>query len=134
MRYLFIILLLATGIAHAQNDAPTKPFIAASQKTDFLKNIHAIELDHKDLTLNFPSKEQVMEISYQSDFQFILPTNINMVSYPSTDLSNLSGFFLGNYTTQSVQIGNKIFQSTYIFDTNGVLRSSELSIPIGHKN
>lgn len=134
MRYLFIILLLATEIAHAQNDTPSNSFISEIQKTDFLKNIHAIQLDHKDLTLNFTTKEAVMEISYQSDFQFILPRNINMVSYPSTELSNLSGFFLGNYTTQSVHIGNKIFQSTYIFDTNGVLRSSELSIPLGHKN
>ncbi|WP_420577232.1 hypothetical protein [Ekhidna sp.] len=59
---------------------------------------------------------------------------INQAFIMGNDGVNGLNPYLGSATTRNFQLLNKEVRSTYIFDANGNLRSSQMSISLGKKN
>lgn len=131
MKYLSIFLLLISGALSAQT--------SFNSLKAFNENAisHKMELESmlnpQELKINFPNQSILEQQNFQSDLKLFSPQSLNLSSYPMTDLSNMDEFILGTSVSNTVNIGSKKIQTTYIFDVIGNLKSSQTSFSFGRK-
>ncbi|MEM7297972.1 MAG: hypothetical protein AAF391_06870 [Bacteroidota bacterium] len=130
MKNLVIIPFLMVGLASAQTSTDSFTFTSYNVGSEFMKRILSIEIPRRDFTADFSPVDQPFS-EFQSDVRIITPDQFMLTNYPDRDFSNMTELFMGTTTTQSFLIGNKKVTQTYLFDLNGTLRSSQLSISFG---
>lgn len=118
-KLLTLLLLLVVSLANAQK----------AEKSNAITNYPSVNF--YSLLENPIPKEYV----YIDNFnQFIdVPPVPNLLMFPGMDMinaNNLTGQWMGTSTTSTFQFLNTEFESRQVYDLNGVLRQSSVTIPI----
>lgn len=122
------------GLAQAQEKSSSSQVLKEPHTSIYLEKALNVDLPKLDINFEIPTFESTSLRAYQSDFRVITPNQFMLNVCPLGDLSNMSELFMGSYTTQSFNLGNRQLRSTYLFDMNGVLRSSQMSFSFGKNN
>lgn len=128
---LAIILILAFGVLNAQesNSFLSKYFIDA-EPIGFT-TLTSYSVFNSKTTFDLIPEGATLKAITLSEQAF---APINQGFLMDSDGVNELNPYLGSATTRNFQLLNKEVRSTYIFDANGNLRSSQMSISLGKKN
>ncbi|MEO9870290.1 hypothetical protein [Ekhidna sp.] len=128
MKYLSIIFLLFAGILNAQTTfTPQNTFENQSLN---LKMDRFSTRNLYPLQLNLPNRSV---LNQQNDQLWITAQQINLTACSIGNVSEMNDLLLGTSLSNTVQLGKRKIQTTYIFDMHGDLRGYESSFSIGRK-
>lgn len=86
-----------------------------------MENLQELGSLEKKWQLDFAKYAAMDESNYLSDFQVFSPIDSRLMNYPSQDFTEHNRLLLGNYSTQSMNIGNLKMNTIYLFDVTGRL-------------
>ena len=126
MKYLALIPFLLASVSHAQTSFKTLQKF--DTKTLDFKMDHFSTRELSPLRINLPDQSQWNAQNLQSEVKLYTPNQYNPTGYPMNDLSDMDNLLMGTSLLTSMELGRKSLRTTYIFDLQGNLRSSEFTI------
>ena len=123
------VFLLTVGLVYAQDDTSFFSKYFQSDNSYQTTSLDEYSVFKKNFASLIPKGVDKQRMTF-SDDSFL---QTNQVVSPGNTLALDSGPYLGNATVQSIRLLNTDAKSTYIFDMNGNLRSSQMSFSFGKK-
>ncbi|MEO1255435.1 MAG: hypothetical protein AAFY41_11205 [Bacteroidota bacterium] len=131
MKYLTIITLLFSGLLNAQTNF--KSLQTFNDNSLHFRMDHFSTTDLQSLKINIPDQLLINQLNYQSNLKLFSPQQYYLTNYPMNDLSNMDDLLMGTSLSNTLQLGKRSIQTTYIFDISGNLKSTETSFQLGKK-
>ena len=127
MKYLAILPLLFAGVLNAQTTFKSLQQFE-NRSLDFkINNLSSEYLG--SFEVNLP-KESLINQNLQSDVRLFSLQQFNLGNYPMNDLSR-TDFIMGTTLSNTLQLGRRSIQTTYLFDISGNLEATQTSFTFG---
>lgn len=129
MKALGLLLVIVSSISFGQ-ELETAKTVKNKLNFSFTQNLFLVSTNQAEIKRNL-LPELSSTSFYQSDFKMVVSHQMNNTFCPTSFSSDDWMPFLGSTSTQGIKLFNKTATTTYIWDFQGNLRSSEFSIPLG---
>jgi len=130
MKYLAATLLLSTFLCYQTIAQST--FLTSEQRPDIVNKIMSVDLPSYDFASVNIDGLRSSNSDYLQNISVLTPTQLNLLGYPTANLSDANQVRMGTMVNQHIMLGNTKATSTFVFDLQGNMINHQFSIPIGN--